>query len=109
VSSQEAEQTLSAGLCEAVAAADSIYENPGWAEWAREFEGSHVLLRGAALKASAIAGAEADRESGRRHFAALAAFHAATAIAWAAGGEETAARQSCQFAKRNADRARESQ
>jgi hypothetical protein len=76
----------------------------GLAKWARTFTASPRLLRGAALEASAIAGADADEESGRRHFAALAAFHAATAVAWAAGGEERAARRAPQT-DRSFDRA----
>src|SRR5208283_4624944 len=94
-------------LFEAIAAAESVYGNPRWTKWAQECEGSLTFHRGTALEASAIAGAEADEESGQWHFAALAAFHAATAVAWAAGGEEKAARQSCEFAKRNANRAKE--
>lgn len=103
MSSQKDEQTLTEALFEAIAAAESVYTDSEWTKWAHTCKGSLRLERGAALEASAIACAEADEKSGPRH---LAAFHAATAVAWAAGGEEKATRQSCQFAKRNAARAK---
>jgi hypothetical protein len=97
---------LSEAVFEAITAAESVYANPVWTRWARHCKSSATFYRALALEASAIAGAEADEEAGRRHFAALAAFHAATAAAWAAAGEETAALRSCESAKRNANRAR---
>ena len=100
-------QTLTKVIFEAIAAAESAYANPRWTKWAQACKSSLTFHRGTALEASAIADADADEESGKRHFAALAAFHAATAVAWAAGSEEKAARQSCEFAKRNANRAKE--
>jgi hypothetical protein len=92
-------QTLTKTLFDALIAAEGIYtSSEEWRNWARACRVSLRLERGAAIQASAIACADADAQSGREHFAALAAFHAPTAVAWAAGGEQRAARESCQAA-----------
>jgi hypothetical protein len=102
------DQSLTKTLFEAIVAAEAVYKDcEEWTKWARGCQASVKLERGAAIEASAIASMDADAQSGRRHFAALAAFSAAIAVAWAAGGEETAARHSCQAAMRNVVRARE--
>jgi hypothetical protein len=102
------DQALTKSLFEAIVAAEAVYkDSEEWAQWARACQVSLRLERGAAIEASAVACADADAQSGRRHFAALAAFSAAMAVAWAAGGEETAARHSCQAVMRNVVRARE--
>jgi hypothetical protein len=99
-------QTLTKALFEAILAAEDVYTaSEEWRSWAHAWQVSLRFERGAALEASASACADADAQSGREHFAALAAFHAATAVAWAAGSEERAARESCRAAKRNAERA----
>jgi len=101
------DQTFTKTLFEAIIAAADVYtSSEEWTKWARACQVSLRFERGAALAASVIACDEACAQSGRSHFAALAAFHAATAVAWAAGGEEIAARQSCRAAKRNVDRAK---
>jgi hypothetical protein len=101
------DQALTKMLFEAIVAAEAVYKDcEEWTEWARGCQASVKLERGAAIEASAVACTDADAQSGRRHFAALAAFSAAMAVAWAAGGEETAARHSCRAAMRNVARAR---
>jgi len=102
------DQTFARALFEAIVATEAVYtDSEEWTRWARGCQASVKLERGAAIEASAVACMEADAQSGRRHFAALASFSAGMAVAWAAGGEETAARHSCRAAMRNVVRARE--
>jgi len=97
VTSRAERQALTKALLKAVIAAREVFTHPEWDSWANACTSSRNLEKGAAIEASAVAGAEADRESGRRHFAA-----------WAAAGEVGNAHRLCEAAQRSADRARES-
>jgi len=104
VTNRIAKPLLGDVLFQAVTAAQEVFTNLEWNGWASTCTTSRKFGRGAAIEAAAVAGAEIDRAPGDDHFAALAAFLAADAVAWAEAGEAEHARQLCEKAIRFAER-----